>query len=117
MKRAITAAEVPTALSRGATARVEANIPARFKPGDRVRPRNIHPTGHTRLPRYARGRLGVIARNHGVFIFPDTHAATWNQKPQHVYAVRFSAQELWGPAASPRDFIHVDLWDDYLDPA
>jgi nitrile hydratase len=115
--RALKANEVEPALRRGATARVDANVPPRFKAGDRVMTRNINPHGHTRMPRYARGRVGMIDRDHGVFIFPDTHAAGQGKKPQHVYAVRFSAQELWGPAASPRDAVYIDLWDDYLDPA
>jgi nitrile hydratase len=79
--------------------------------------RNIHPTGHTRLPRYARGRRGVVDRDHGVWVFPDTHAMGQGPKPQHVYSVRFEARELWGPAAAPRDAVYLDLWDDYMDPA
>ena len=69
------------------------------------------------MPRYVRGRRGVVAIDHGVFIFPDTHAAGEGTKPQHVYSVRFTAQELWGPDASARDRVHVDLWDDYLEAA
>src|SRR5262249_55235943 len=34
--------------------------PARFKAGDTVRTRNLNPTTHTRLPRYARGKLGTV---------------------------------------------------------
>jgi len=29
--------------------------------------------------------------------------------------VRFTARELWGPEASERDTLRLDLWDDYLD--
>ena len=61
--------------------------------------------------------LGVIERDHGVFVFADTNAMTRDRKPQHCYSVRFSAQELWGPAASARDSVYIDLWDDHLDPA
>jgi nitrile hydratase len=75
----------------------------------------MQPLGHTRLPRYARGKVGEIDRDHGVYDFPDTSAHGLGPKRQHVYAVRFSAQELWGPEASPRDFIYLDLWDDYLE--
>jgi nitrile hydratase subunit beta len=88
-----------------------------FKVGDRVRARNIHPTGHTRLPRYARGKIGVIVRDHGVFLFPDTNAAFLGEKPQHVYSVKFAARELWGDEASLRDSVHLDMWDDYLERA
>jgi nitrile hydratase len=66
---------------------------------------------------YVRDRRGTVAIDHGVFIFPDTHAAGEGKKPQHVYAVRFAAQELWGADAPARDSVYVDLWDDYLEPA
>ena len=98
-------------------ARLDDPVPPMFHVGESVRARNIHPLGHTRLPRYCRGRRGVIAIDHGVFIFPDTHAAGQGTKPQRVYSVRFTARELWGPDASPRDCVHVDLWDDYLEAA
>ena len=113
----LTADRVHEVLTRGGGARMDVDLPPRFKPGDRVRARNIHPLGHTRLPRYARGRVGVVDRDHGVFIFPDTHALGLGKKPQHVYSVRFAARELWGPAAPANDAVYVDLWDDYLDPA
>jgi len=115
--RVLRAADVSAALRNRRAARVDDEIPAKFKPGDRVVARNIHPTGHTRLPRYARGRRGVIERDHGVFVFPDTNAVGLGKKPQHVYSVRFAARELWGAQASPRDSVFVDLWDDHLEPA
>ena len=88
---------------------------ARFKAGQRIRARNIHPPGHTRLPRYVRGKVGVIVRDRGVCLFPDTNAHFLGEKPQHLYSVRFSGRELWGAQASPRDFVHLDMWDDYLE--
>ncbi|MGH7278180.1 MAG: SH3-like domain-containing protein [Candidatus Rokuibacteriota bacterium] len=109
------AADVGTVLLKGGRARVNAPVPPRFKPGETVVTRNIHPLGHTRLPRYARGRRGVVDRDHGVFVFPDTHALGQGPRPQPVYSVRFTAQELWGPEASPRDVLYIDLWDDYLE--
>jgi nitrile hydratase len=109
--------EVESFLRNRRHARVDDAVPPRFKPGERVVSRNDHPVGHTRLPRYARGRQGVIDRDHGVFIFADTHAMTRDRKPQHCYSVRFAARELWGPRASERDSVYVDLWDDHLDPA
>jgi nitrile hydratase len=95
------------------------NVPAAplFQVGQGVRARNLHPTGHTRLPRYVRGKLGAIDRDHGVYVFPDTNARFEGEKPQHVYSVRFAARELWGDQASARDSVYVDLWDDYLEPA
>ena len=108
---------VPRMLANRRAARLDDPVPPKFQVGQAVVAKNIHPTGHTRLPRYARGRRGVVAIDHGVFIFPDTHAAGEGTRPQHVYSVRFAAQELWGPRASARDSVYVDLWDDYLEAA
>jgi nitrile hydratase len=77
----------------------------------------MHPVGHTRLPRYARGKLGTINADHGVFVFPDTNAHFLGENPQHLYSVRFAARELWGEQASARDSVFIDMWDDYLEPA
>jgi nitrile hydratase subunit beta len=100
----------------GASARAEVPTPARFKPGDRVRARNLHPVGHTRLPRYVRSRCGVIERHHGGFVFADTRAHGLGDQPQHLYSVRFEARELWGPQAPPHDALYLDLWESYLEP-
>ena len=115
--RILKASEVGETLRKGGAHRVNADVPPKFKAGDRVRTRNIHPLGHTRLPRYARDKHGVVDRDYGVHVFPDAHAAGLGQKPQHVYSVRFTMQELWGPEASARDTVYIDLWDDYLEPA
>jgi nitrile hydratase beta subunit len=106
---------VPRMLANRRAARLDDPVSPKFGVGQAVLAKNLHPTGHTRVPRYVRGRRGVVAIDHGVFIFPDTHAAGAGTKPQHVYSVRFAAQELWGPGASARDSVHVDLWDDYLE--
>ena len=111
------APDVAAFLQNRRQARLDDKVAPKFRPGDRVRARNDHPAGHTRLPRYARGRYGVIHRDHGVFIFADTHAMSRDTKPQHCYSVRFAARELWGPGVSARDSVCVDLWDDHLDPA
>ena len=107
----------PTATQRVSYARPEADAKARFAVGDHVRARKINPTGHTRLPRYVRGREGVVDRHHGIFVFPDTHAHFQGEHPQHLYSVRFRAQELWGESASPQDAVYVDMWDSYLEHA
>jgi nitrile hydratase subunit beta len=104
-------------MSRGVASSHEPAVRPLFKVGQRVRARNLHPIGHTRLPRYARGKVGVITRDHGVYIFPDTYAHSHDEKRQHVYSVRFAARELWGPRASSRDSVHIDMWDDYLERA
>jgi len=89
---------------------------ARFVKGDRVRARNINPSGHTRVPRYVRGKRGVIARDWGVFVFPDTNAHHAGTKPQHCYSVEFEARELWGKSGNARERLLIDLWEDYLEP-
>jgi nitrile hydratase beta subunit len=106
-----------TMLANRINASRDVPIAPRFRAGQRVRARNMHPVGHTRLPRYVRAKLGTIDRDHGVFVFPDTNAHFLGEKPQHVYSVRFGARELWGRQAAPRDSVYVDLWDDYLEPA
>lgn len=103
------------ALNRGIQSSHDPGIPPKFRTGQRVRAKNINPEGHTRLPRYARGKVGQIHMDHGVYNFPDTNAHGLGPKRQHVYAVRFAARELWGEAASPHDFVYIDLWDDYLE--
>jgi nitrile hydratase subunit beta len=91
---------------------------ARFAKGARVRARNLNPAGHTRLPRYVRGKAGVIARDWGVFVFPDTNAHHAGVKRQHCYSVAFDARELWGEStkAHSRERVYIDLWEDYLEP-
>ena len=113
----LTAKMVAPLLAKGGPSSRNIAVAPRFEVGQRVRARNIHPAGHTRLPRYARGKLGVIDRDHGVHVFPDTNAHFLGEKPQHLYAVRFAARELWGEQASPKDAVYVDLWDDHLEPA
>jgi nitrile hydratase len=113
--RVLRAADVDKVLRTGGRARRADAVPPRFEVGDRVRARTMNPTGHTRLPRYARGREGRIERDHGVFVFADSHAMGLGADPQHVYSVRFAARELWGPEASSRDAVYIDLWDDHLE--
>lgn len=89
----------------------------RFRPGDRVVVRNINPVGHTRLPRYVRGKQGTIVRFLDAFNFPDRNALGLGDVPRPVYAVNFEARELWGDAAPATDSVCVDLWEDYLEHA
>ena len=112
----LTAENMVAMVTHGALASRDVPVAPRFHSGQHVRARNINPVGHTRLPRYARGKVGTIARDYGVFLFPDTNAHGLGEKPQHVYSVRFGAQELWGETAVAQDCVYVDLWDDYLEP-
>jgi nitrile hydratase len=102
-----------------AAAQPHPEVPAepRFRTGEQVRARNMHPVKHTRLPRYARGKSGTIVRDNGVSALPDTNDYSLGRNPQHVYSVRFSARELWGDRAAAQDSVYLDLWDTYLEPA
>ena len=91
--------------------------PARFKPGDAVRTKNIHPTTHTRLPRYARGNLGTIEAVRGCHVFPDTAALGAGENPQWLYNVVFDARELWGEEADPAIKVSIEAFEPYLAPA
>jgi nitrile hydratase len=97
----------------GPTERTVADEP-RFSPGMTVRARNMNPLGHTRLPRYVRGKLCTIARHHGAHVFPDANAHGLGEQPQHLYQVRFEAKELWGE--SYNSAVYIDLWESYLEP-
>ncbi|MBW0106011.1 nitrile hydratase subunit beta [Pseudonocardia sp. KRD291] len=108
---------VARVLSRGApTERATHGSPG-FEVGQAVRARNIHPAGHTRLPRYVRGHRGTVELVHGVHVLPDTNAHGGGENPEWLYTVRFAGTELWGEAADASVEISVDAWESYLEPA
>jgi len=96
-------------------ANLDLDIDPAFAPGDEVIARNIHPQHHTRLPRYVRGKCGIIEQHHGIFSLPDTNAHGGPEQPQHCYSVRFTARELWGQDADEHDAVYVDLYENYID--
>lgn len=111
------AENVPAVLAKGGPCdRAITKAPA-YAPGDRVRARNIHPTGHTRLPRYLRGHSGVIEADRGGFVLPDTNAHGDGEQPQRLYTVVFDGREIWGEGAEPGLRISADLWESYLEHA
>jgi nitrile hydratase subunit beta len=91
--------------------------PVRFSVGQAVFVRNINPISHTRLPRYVRGKRGTVQRVYPAYVFPDTNAVGAGEQPQHVYAVSFSARELWGETAEANESMQVDIWESHLEPA
>ncbi len=107
--------DVERVMVRGKFGR-EAPAPAKFKPGDKVRAKNMHPTTHTRLPRYVRGHVGVIERNHGCQVFPDTAAMERGENPQWLYTVVFDGTELWGADSDPTVKVSIDAFEPYLEP-
>jgi nitrile hydratase subunit beta len=115
--RTLDAAQAASHGSRGAHSRRDAGRPPRFAVGDRVRARNMHPRGHTRLPRYVRGHVGNVARLHGAHVFPDSSAHSLGEDPQWLYVVVFDAAELWGADAEPASTLSVDAFEPYLEPA
>jgi nitrile hydratase len=104
------------AFTRGSFSRPAATTP-RFKPGDRVRARNVHPHGHTRLPRYARGHVGLVEAVRGCHVFPDSVAVSGDENPQWLYTVVFEGRELWGEGADPTLKVSVEAFEPYLEPA
>jgi nitrile hydratase subunit beta len=116
VKRTLTAADAPKLLSRGSFERPAA-APARFTVGDRVRMKNMHPVGHTRLPRYVRGHAGVIECVRGCHVFPDAVVAGRGEEPHWLYTVVFDGRELWGEGSDPTLKVSVEAWEPYLDPA
>lgn len=115
----LSVAEVAAMATPGPASRAKVTASALFHAGQRIRARNINPVGHTRLPRYARGKLGKIERICDVENLEDTdyQGLPLSDKPQYVYTVRFTARELWGEQANSRDSVYLDLWEDYIEPA
>ena len=113
----LTAEQVPAALAAGSPYDRPAQGRAAFAVGEVVRTRVSFPSGHTRLPRYAMGKRGVVAAVHGAFVFPDSNAHGGGEDPRWCYGVRFEGQELWGPASDPALDVMIDCWEPYLEPA
>jgi nitrile hydratase subunit beta len=107
--------DVERIMVRGKFAR-EAPAPPKFRPGDRVRAKNIHPLTHTRLPRYVRGHVSVVERDHGCHVFPDSAAIGAGENPQWLYTVVFDGRELWGPDTDPTIKVSIDAFEPYLEP-
>jgi nitrile hydratase len=116
LERTLAAADYKKVLGRRSFAR-PTNTPAQFKLDDRVRMKMINPPTHTRLPRYARGKIGTVVVVHGCHVFPDTVAHRQGENPQWLYTVRFSGQDLWGPDCDPTVTVSVDAFEPYMEPA
>jgi nitrile hydratase subunit beta len=117
MRPPLKAVDVPAALAKGGPCNRPLDRAPLFAAGERVRTRNINPVGHTRLPRYARDKLGTIERRHDAFVFPDSNAQRQGEDPQWVYTVVFTGRALWGEAADPTLTVAFDCWEPYLEKA
>jgi len=120
--RVLRRAEVDSALALGSPTTRPSTDGPRFALGQRVRALNMHPSGHTRLPRYVRGHVGTVVLHHGAHVFADRHAqhrpgAAFDDRPEHLYTVEFDAAELWGGSAEPGVRVSVDAWEPYLEAA
>jgi nitrile hydratase len=115
VKRVLKAGDVTGALAKGASVDRPSRQPARYRVGDRVRTKRMHPEHHTRLPRYARDALGIVETVHGVHVFPDTNARGQGEQPTWLYGVAFKGQDIWGPDSDPDLSLRIDLWEPYLD--
>ncbi len=113
---ALTPEDIDRTLIRGSYGR-EASAAAVFKVGDRVRAKNLNPKSHTRLPRFARGHIGVIERIQGCHVYPDAVVAEGNEDPQWLYTVVFDGQELWGPDSDPTLEVSIEAFEPYLEAA
>lgn len=101
---------------RRASMERKASAIVRFAVGQQIRTRNFHPKGHTRLPRYARDKRGVIDAVRGTYDLADAVAVGLPPDSQPVYSVRFEGRELWGESAEPNACVYIDLWETYLLP-
>lgn len=111
--RVLAAQQVAAALAAGSPTHRPITHAARFAPGDRVRARNVHPTGHTRLPRYARGHAGRVVAVHGAHVLPDENALG-SERSAWLYTVRFEARTLWGEDTTA-DAVYLDAFEPYLE--
>jgi nitrile hydratase subunit beta len=113
--RVMTMNDVGHAFTRGSFGRPPSQQ-ARFMPGDRVRTKKINPPSHTRLPRYARGREGLIEAVRGCHVFPDSATTGGGENPQWLYTVVFDGRELWGANADPMLTVSIEAFEPYLEP-
>lgn len=106
---------IDAAVTHGAHAKRDSDAPPAFAVGDRVTVADDSPAGHTRKARYVRGRTGEIVMAHGTFIYPDSAGNGGEEGAEHVYTVRFDAEELWGSeTADPNGVVHFDVWEPYI---
>lgn len=115
--RKLAGADVGVVLARGARYDRPAAAPALYAPGEEVRTIVMNPATHTRLPRYARGKKGVVEAVRGCFVFPDSNAHGAGENPQWCYTLRFSGRELWGVGAAPGVEVSIDAFEPYLERA
>lgn len=108
---------VPAALARGGPCDRAIDTQARFAVGDQVLVRNVNPTGHTRIPAYAKGKTGVVEEVAGAYVFADDNAHGRGENPQWLYRVVMNGRDLWGAGTDDTLAVSIDAWESYLEPA
>ena len=86
----------------------------RFCVGDMVVTKELRITGHTRLPRYARDKIGTIIAIRGRHVFPDAVVSHGKEDPQWLYTVEFEGSEIWGEAVDSTVSNLIDAFEPYL---
>lgn len=119
VKGALKREMVAEVLAKGSPADRVGGPKAKFLIGQTVRTRRpaanlLVEGGHTRLPSYASGALGRIVLHHGSHVLPDSSAHSLGEAAEPLYAVSFSASELWANPESEGDEVVLDLWQSYL---
>jgi len=115
LPRVLHAADVARALAAGSPTERPATAPARFAVGESVLTRTAAVAHHTRLPAYARGKIGCIERIYGVHVFAEPHAHGQGEQPQWLYNVAFDGRELWGDGAIDGLTVSIDAWEPGLE--
>lgn len=116
-ERRLSAAMVPDVLARGGPCERQIDLKPAFKVGDKIRTIKAHPSGHTRLPAYARDKLGTVGALCGAHVFPDTNAHDLGEQPCHLYTLVFEGCELWGADSEPGLTVSIDAWESYFEHA
>lgn len=114
---ALPANKMPAVLAKGGPCDRPVDAKARFAVGDRVVVRNVNPTGHTRIPTYAKGKIGTVEAVAGAYVFPDDNAHGRGENPQWLYCVVLQGRDVWGPDADATLTVSIDAWESYLEPA
>jgi nitrile hydratase len=121
VSKVLTRDSVDAALKAGSPTERPIDQPALFKVGQKVRALNMHPQGHTRLPRYVRGHVGTIVSLHGGHVMPDQHTLRalppFHVSVEWLYTVVFEGLTLWGSDSDPTVEVTVDAWESYLEAA
>ena len=92
--------------------------PPRFKSGDPIRVSVRYPVAHYRVPRYVRGKRGVVeAVIERALVDNEEEGFGRNAGSLgYYYRVAIPLGELWtGYAGSPRDGLRIEIFETWLE--